>query len=595
MALHGINFPLAWVGQEKVLVEVFQELGLTNDEINSYLSGPAFQAWNRFGNIQGSWGGDLPTDWINKQYSLGKQIVDRMVELGMTPILPAFTGFVPRNITRVLPNATVVTGGVWNKMPDTYTDATFLEPFDDNYATIQKSFIAKIQAAFGNVTKYYTLDQYNENNPYSGDADYLKNISSYTIQALKEADAEAVWVMQGWLFSSSASFWTDDRIEAYLSGVESDMIILDLFSESSPQWQRTNSYYGKSWIWCQLHGYGGNMGLYGQIQNITQNPVAALANSTSLQGFGLTMEGQEGNQVMYDLLLEQAWSSTPVDTKTFFHNWVTTRYAGAKSIPQGLYLAWEAMRTTVYDNTNLTASTAVTKSIFELVPSISGLTGRTGHHGTVITYDTTVLVAAWKLFYQAAQSEKSLWNNVGFQYDIVDITRQVLSNAFIPAYNNLVSVYTGSNPTATNINAAGKEVISILQAIDDILSTNENFMLSTWISKARSWASSKSIADFYEYDARNQITLWGPDGEISDYASKSWGGLVSGYYIPRWEKFIEYLSSTAHANYNTTAFDDELLNWELEWNDETSKSSSSKTGNLEKVLSEVASLLNVKV
>ena len=50
------------------------------------------------------------------------------------------------------------------------------------------------------------------------------------------------------------------------------------------------------------------MGLYGQILNVTINPIEALANSSSgsLVGFGLTMEGQEGNEIMYDLLLDQA-------------------------------------------------------------------------------------------------------------------------------------------------------------------------------------------------------------------------------------------------------------------------------------------------
>lgn len=28
----------------------------------------------------------------------------------------------------------------------------------------------------------------------------------------------------------------------------------------------------------------------------------------------------------------------------------------------------------------------------------------------------------------------------------------------------------------------------------------------------------------YEYNARNQITLWGPRGEIVDYANKQWAG-----------------------------------------------------------------------
>ena len=51
-------------------------------------------------------------------------------------------------------------------------------------------------------------------------------------------------------------FWTVDRIEAYLNGVEdpTEMIVLDLFSEAEPQWNRTESYFGKKWIWCLLHG-----------------------------------------------------------------------------------------------------------------------------------------------------------------------------------------------------------------------------------------------------------------------------------------------------------------------------------------------------
>lgn len=31
-------------------------------------------------------------------------------------------------------------------------------------------------------------------------------------------------------------------------------------------------------------------------------------------------------------------------------------------------------------------------------------------------------------------------------------------------------------------------------------------------------------SDLYEYNARNQITLWGPSGEIKDYANKQWAG-----------------------------------------------------------------------
>ena len=592
LALRGVNLPLAWVGYEKILMDTFQEFGMTDSEILPFFSGPAFQAWNRFGNIEGSWGGGLPMEWIDGQFELQKNITARMVELGMTPVLPCITGFVPRAITRVLPNAMVVNGSQWDGFPVEYTKLTFLEPTDPAFAQLQKTFISKQAAAYGNITHIYTLDQYNENDPYSGDLDYLQNVSYSTWQSLKGADPEAIWLMQSWLFFENEAFWDNDRIEAYLGGVQNDndMVLLDVFSESAPQWQRTNSYFGKPWIWCQLHDYGQAMGLYGQIMNVTINPIDALANSTSLVGFGLTMEGQEGNEIMYDLLLDQAWSGSPIDTETYFHNWVTRRYAGNGSVPDQLYLGWETMRSTVYNNTDLNSAKAVTRSILELSPNITGLAGRTIEYGgTTVNYDPAMLVSVFHIMFDAAQTNPALWQNPAYQYDMVDITRQVYGNYFLTAYQSLVSIYNSSQYSNNTIAASGKNLTGLLNTLDTVLSTNEAFSLSTRLSAAQSLTANDTLADFYEYDARNQITLWGPNGEISDYASKSWGGLVSGYYVPRWEIFIGYLEETEIGSYNETALNVKLLTFELSWQNLTVANSGLQGpgGSLQSILGEL--------
>ena len=581
MALRGINLPLAWVGYEKTLVDVLQETGLTHSEISTFLSGPAFQAWNRFGNIQGSWGGDLPYSWIDGQFEMQKKIVARMVELGMTPVLPAFTGFVPHAITRVLPNASVVNGSQWNGFPPRYTHDTFLEPFDEHFPRLQKSFMSKQQAAYGDVTNIYTLDQYNELHPYSGNTSYLHNTAKSTMASLKGGNPDAIWMMQGWLFYYDRDFWSDDRVEAYLSGVEdnSDMLILDLYSESEPQWQRTHDYYGKPWIWCMLHDYGGNMGLYGQIKNITENPIYALQNSETLVGFGLTPEAQEGNEVIYDLLLQQAWSQTPVDPDSYFHDWVTPRYAGSGSIPDGLYHAWGILERTAYENTNASYAQSVVGSISTREPGLK-------LSPTTVPYDPQDLVQAWKYIYDAGNAEPALWENPSYQYDLVDVSRQVIVNAFIPIYTDLVSKYSQS----ADISSDGKKLINLLRTLDSVLSTNGNFRLERWIDSALAWAQdgNKSEAEYYEYNARNQITLWGPNGEISDYAAKEWGGLVSSYYVPRWEMFLDYIQSTPMKQYNATAFHDKVMNFELKWqHDHSVDIRSESSQGLENVLKEV--------
>ena len=71
----------------------------------------------------------------------------------------------------------------------------------------------------------------------------------------------------------------------------------------------------------------------------------------------------------------------------------------------------------------------------------------------------------------------------------------------------------------------------------------------------------------YEYNARIQITLWGPTGEFDDYANKMWSGLVNDYYKPRWELFIEEIVDAIRQGkrLDNNAFAKRLLERETAW------------------------------
>ena len=43
------------------------------------------------------------------------------------------------------------------------------------------------------------------------------------------------------------------------------------------------------------------------------------------------------------------------------------------------------------------------------------------------------------------------------------------------------------------------------------------------------------------FSAKNQITLWGPHGEINDYSAREWNGVVGDYYYGRWKLYIDML------------------------------------------------------
>ncbi|KAJ3497599.1 hypothetical protein NLG97_g1783 [Lecanicillium saksenae] len=552
-ALRGVNIQLAWVGYEKIYLDSFLELGMKENDILDYFSGAAFQPWNRFGNIHGTWGGEglLSRAWIDQQFALQKKIVARMVELGITPALPGFSGFVPEAMKKLRPDADIGHAPAWALFPENNTQTAFLKPTDPLYADLQRLFIEKQMKEFGNVTNVYTIDQFNEMNPESGDVAELADISVKTYSGITAANPAAIWLMQGWLFYSGQSFWNQDRVEAYLGGPprRDDMLLLDVFSEYQPQWQRTNSYAGRPWIWCQLHDFGGRQALYGAVSNVTENAVAALAESDSLVGYGLTPEAYEGNEVVYGLLFDQAWETSAIDTKEYFQQWTRLRYKAAPKVPDDIFDAWELLRQNAYDVKDASIPT-VGVSIYQMMPVLSGLANRTGAHPppTALPYDPKTMKTIWQLFYNATIHTPSLLSIPSFHLDFVDITRQLMGNAYINFYTDLVDKFNTS-ANATVVEQSGKAMLAFLHDIDEVLNTNAHFTLEKWLRDARSWGEATDAVDAMAFNARSQVTAWGIQSPLlNDYASKAWSGLVGGYYAKRWQIFVEALVAAKRQN-----------------------------------------------
>ena len=73
----------------------------------------------------------------------------------------------------------------------------------------------------------------------------------------------------------------------------------------------------------------------------------------------------------------------------------------------------------------------------------------------------------------------------------------------------------------------GDKLLKTLDDMDLILATNKQFSLNNWVKSARSWAQTPAELAQYEENALNQLTIWGPDGQELDYATKQWSGVVS--------------------------------------------------------------------
>ena len=147
----------------------------------------------------------------------------------------------------------------------------------------------------------------------------------------------------------------------------------------------------------------------------------------------------------------------------------------------------------------------------------------------------------------------------------MDVTRQSLQLLAITPYNNLVAGY---NKNSTyDVQGAALQLYEIFLDMDTILLSNQYFLLGHWLNSAKALATNAQESKLYEYNARNQITLWGPNANIEDYANKMWGGLVKNYYKPRWELFVSFLVNaiSQKTHFDQNKFDAALFDQEMKW------------------------------
>lgn len=551
MALNGINMPLAVTGETAIWEKVYEKLGFSREELKSFFSGPAYFAWLWMGNLDG-WGGPLPQHWIDTHETLQKKILALERSLGMTPVLPAFSGHVPPGFHKKFPNARLNKVN-WNSG---FADTYLLDPSDSLFEVIGKDFIEEQTKIYG-TDHLYSADSFNENTPPSNDSSYLDGISKKVYESMSAADPDAVWVMQGWLFVNNARFWQPTQIQALLNAVpDNKMIILDLWSESHPVWNRTDAYYGKPWIWNMLHNFGGNISLFGRMRHVAHDPALALHDPEAgkMMGIGLTPEGIDQNPALYQLMTDNVWRDDTIDLNKWLREYTWRRY-GKKNAT--INEAWHILKNTVYSG-GLTEGGP--ESIITGRPTFAKNTAWTN---TTLTYNPMELVKAWNLFMKASDSLKS---SDGFQYDIVDITRQVLANYATPLQQKFAEAYRDGDKTA--FDKYSKQFLQLITDMNTLLATRKDFLLGPWLADARSWGKTKAEKDLYEFNARDLITLWGDkNSPLHEYACKQWSGLLNGFYKPRWEMFFHYVSSCMqnHTQINMNTFDDEVKDWEWQW------------------------------
>ncbi|KAH1131145.1 hypothetical protein J1N35_002523 [Gossypium stocksii] len=250
MALQGINLPLAFTGQETIWRKVFQKFNITNSDLDDFFGGPAFLAWSRMGNLH-RWGGPLPESWFVGQLTLQKKILVRMYELGMTPVLPAFSGNVPAAFKDMFPSAKITRLGNWFsvKRNPKWCCTYLLDATDPLFIEIGRTFIEEQLKEYGRTSHIYNCDTFDENTPPVDDPGYISSLGAAIFSGMQSGDDNAMWLMQGWLFSYDP-FWRPPQMKALLHSVPlGKLVVLDLYAEVKPIWISSEQFYGVPYIW----------------------------------------------------------------------------------------------------------------------------------------------------------------------------------------------------------------------------------------------------------------------------------------------------------------------------------------------------------
>ncbi|MES2306778.1 MAG: alpha-N-acetylglucosaminidase [Gemmatimonadota bacterium] len=556
MALKGINMPLAVTGQEAVWRATLRDVGFSRDQIAAFLVGPAYLPWGWMGNIDGL-GGPLPDSWIDSHITLERQILARERSLGMKPVLQGFTGHVPEAIKQVFPAAKIHRTGDWSAG---FSGTWFLDPLDPLFQRIGKRFIERQRELFG-TDHLYAADPFNEIDPPSNDSTFLAGMGRTIYNSMHSGDPDATWILQGWFLYYQAKFWQEPQARALLGAVPDDrMIVLDLWGDRHPVWQKRQAFYGKPWIWNVLYNFGGKVSVNGDLPSIATNLDSALASPAKgkLSGLGMMMEGLGVNPIVPDFVMDQTWRSRVPAIEGWTREYVARRYGKANT---AAWSAWQLLLGTAFKSPAQTGNFLAERPGFYS----KGSAYRTE---PVAPYDGKLLEQALDSLLSAAPQ---LGANDAYRYDLVNLARQVLGQRGITYVNRVESAFNKRDRAA--LLAAEHDITTLLRDLDALVGTREEFLLGKWIADARRWGSTDAERHLYEWNARNIITLWGTkctEGQNDDlnlYAFKEWEGMFSGYFLPRWEAFFAALNHSLDTGtpFDRKPFASAMCDWEQRW------------------------------
>ena len=512
MAINGVTLPLSLDGSEAVWYYTLRDFKYTEDEALQFISGPAFWSWQLTDNLD-SYLALTDVDYIEKRLELGKKIIQRQLELGMTPVLSGFYGHAPRISLSMLKKVRVRRNPSWRNFSLTYQ----IEPTDPYFQKFGKAFLEKQLRLLG-AGHYYTCDPLYDNFTFPRGETYYKSLAKSISKLFESFDREAVLIMQG-----------DTVNKEFVNSFSKDtLLILDLDGQGH---KKHDNYWGYDFVLGCRNNKGGHSSLHGDISALAACPYSEVkSTSENLVGSGFFPESFGQNPLYFDLALEMLAKHEAIDLDEWLKKYALRRYGSRENC---LFEALFALKETCYSHLNDEPETG---SIICARPS-TDLPHASIGDSSDLRYDNRKLLEALEILLEAKKTVKE-----GYSFDVRDLTRQVLSNYARDLYFEAMEAYQGKQ--AQRFELAINAFLRLTEDMDALMQTDPNQCLFSLLKKAREAGLTDKDKQNFEINVLTQLTVFGPinDPIMYDEAWREWGCLLGTYYMLRWREFYYMLA-----------------------------------------------------
>lgn len=560
LLLSGYNLILNPIGIETVWRNVLLKLNYSKTDINEFLCGPAFYAWQWMMNMSG-WAGGVPDYWYDYRIELAGKINERLQSFGAAPVFSGYVGMVPDDFCKYFPDSTIIEQGQWL----TYKRPGFILPNDPNYNKIADLYYDECRKINGgDKVCYFSADPFHEGGIRDGID--LKSFALGNYNKMIEHCKNAVWVLQEWINLS------EDIISSIDDG---GVLLLSLSADRKPTVAEKTDI--SPWCYCAVNAFGGQYAMHGAAKEQLLNPFKHLENDTSkIVGIGYMPESVNCNEILYAINVENAFGDGFETVEEFLHTYTKDRYgSNPKDIVDTLYKVF-----------------LVSFHIDRPLGGESGLCSRPALNACRVSawstpakpyLDQTILVDYVKTMF-AHYDEMSQFN--GYKADLLEATRQILNNLSWYYIERIKESYKAKD--VDTLSRMGEKFLSLYDLQTALMACDESRMLGTWLKKARRFGKTEAEKTYFEWNARTQITLWGNKSAarfLRDYSAREWHGLLNDFYKPRWERYISRLQLSLLTGKNFEKVDN--YNQEIGFAFEKKKYPSKPYGNLKKAVENI--------